>query len=129
MRVLLGGEVDWHLVSMGADAPWQPGLRRPGPPLEPTHYQMLGVGEQVVAADIAAAVERFQAVAIGDPKGALAIAVLTDPWRRKGYDAYLHREREALVQAELRRRLRRRLAAAAGAAAALALLAWLFWGD
>lgn len=106
-------------------------------PLEPTHYALLGLGEQADAATIAAAVRRLQAVAQPPSPSAndrrLAAEVLSDPLRKAVYDAWLARERQWLARiapqdasGRLRRRWQR-LAPLLPVALLAAVALWWLW--
>lgn len=94
---------------------------RHGPPLDPTHYAVLGLAEDVTATELAALAGR---PAPADEAARLALAVLADGRRRQVYDRYLRRERAAITRAVRRRRLMR----LAAVACVLALLAALVGG-
>lgn len=107
-------------------------------PLEPTHYALLGLGEQADTVTIAAALQRLQSAAhaassasAGDRR--LAAEVLSDPLRKAVYDAWLARERQWLARiapqntaGRLRRRWQR-LAPLLPVALLLAAAVWWLW--
>lgn len=110
-------------------------------PLEPTHYALLGLGEQADAAAIAAALRQLQqhsAAQVATPSPSaddrrLAAEVLGDPLRKAVYDAWLARERQWLARIAPRDaagRLRRRwhrLAPLLPVALLLAAAVWWLW--
>jgi hypothetical protein len=107
-------------------------------PLEPTHYALLGLGEQADSAAIAAALQRLQSAALTPPRLSsderrLAAEVLGDPLRKAVYDAWLARERQWLARVapqDTAGRLRRRgqrLAPLLPVALLLAVVVWWLW--
>jgi len=105
-------------------------------PLEPTHYALLGLGEEADATAIAAALQRLPSMAASSPQAndrQLAAEVLGDPLRKAVYDAWLARERQWLARVapqdaagRLRRRWQR-LAPLLPVALLLAAAVWWLW--
>lgn len=75
-------------------------------PLHPTHYECLGLPEEVTAAALAQVDWQhppLTAPLTTDATRWLAYAVLSDPFRREVYDHYLARERAKLMAAQQRK--------------------------
>lgn len=123
----------------------QPAKRRSVPergwlPINPTHYERLGVNEAADATEIGDTIARALAkatpLALAEAPDAqvpqtdrdwqLACEVLADPLRREVYDRYLARERGQATSDEPRRPGRLVWLVIAGAAATLLLLFALF---
>lgn len=94
-----------HADRAGGHAPFPTGVV----PVEPTHYQRLGVAEDCTGAELAIAWHRATSAGQTAPDLRLAHAVLADAARRAVYDRWLADERGASErQPWIRRLLRRR---------------------
>lgn len=100
-------------------------------PLHPTHYDVLGLPEQVSNEVVQQTVATLGSRAHSTPERRLASAVLSDPLRRTVYDAYLARERAALAEQQRRRAGWRRHLPAPAQRLGMGLLGigvlWLLW--